>query len=81
MAFSAPEGLRAGGMGRRQTPLLHTRNKAPNRVAVVLIVVVARVHVAIAIRVQVVRVVAIVGSRRPPVAVVALVVQIFVVVA
>ena len=60
---------------------LGARNKAPNREAVALTVAVARAHVAIAIRVQAVREVAIAGSRRPPVAEVALAVQIFVVAA
>ena len=56
------------------TPALR-RTNTPNRVAVVLIVVVLRVQIAIRIEVHVVGVVTIVRRRRPQVAVVARVVQ------
>ena len=66
--------LARGAKGTKPNPRLLYRSHAPHRVTVVLIVVIRRVHV-VTVEVQIVGVVAIVGSRRPIVAVVATIVR------
>ena len=70
-----------GGVGGRQTPLLHTRNKAPNREAGVFLNVAAGGDEAITIGEQVEGEATTVSRRREPPAAATLVAQSFVVAA